>query len=63
MGKRRKNNSAFLMSLRFFFAYKISDYTETNFFTWTCKVALRSDLSLQIKTKLLLLLWTEFNCR
>jgi hypothetical protein len=63
MGKRRKNNSAFLMSLRFLFAYNISDCAETNFFTGVCKVALRGDLSFQTKTKLLLLQWTEFNCR
>lgn len=63
MDKRRKNKSEFLMSFRNFFAYKCSDCTETNFFTGACKVALRSDLSLQIKTKLLLLLWTKSNFR
>ena len=63
MDKGRKNNIAFLMSFRFFFVYKVSECTETDFFTGACKVALLSDLSLQIKTKLLLLLWTEFNCR
>lgn len=38
------------MSFRFFFAYKISDCTETDFFAGVCKVALRKKLSLQIKT-------------
>ena len=63
MDKRRKNISVFLMSFRNFFAHKSSDCTETNFFNGACKVALRSDLNLQIKTKLLLLLWTKFNFR
>jgi hypothetical protein len=63
MGRRRKNNSAFIMSSWVFLAHKSSNYTDTNFFTGACKVAFRSNLSLPIKTRLLLLLWTQFKFR